>query len=918
MPRLCVVVMVVSRQCPARRWATVFVLLLVSTLAWSSNGSFRSGRCESETSSPGICLNRKVSRCSGGKFQRGKCPGPAHFQCCVKPPQPCRDGESRGTCLNTGSSQKCKSGKFVKGKCKGPAQIQCCLDAEVVMAQEKKKSFVLALSGGGARAFLGSLANIRGYGERFKIFDDVDAVASNSGSSWLMNRIMLEGKAASSSLAADTETPRKMYEDVVDQLAGRYDRRPVAKEEEREEVLRWLETSLQHIEMAPSLTMYFSYLESMISGKIGTEWWDYGKTRAVCAVNAKPGKCHPPIAAEKNRVQTVWTQQIVFTTSAVFYKKGTQDMYEYFVKCPGDTATGGETPLMLPMYLTIDSRESATRKGDRVEVRVPFLDGKACSVHIHRFRAFTDETLDDIMGAPGIDVTQQCRIEEYRADRKSYSRVINIAGDDIVRALTRHYKHTWTYNPGRVSAASAAFAGLSSSPELIKNALLNHVRDVSKGFPSSSRAFDFTLQIKRIATSVFNTLARKAKETFHMNKALRFPNPDFGYAAEVTLNGVDLSFSLIDGGYLDNNALSATIHAMQRPKAEKRDIVLVVNTPVNEAQYFDKIFHTLYNPHWINRDDSVEAPVVPLRLCSSTTKASAWKGCGISTEVFALESIVPVSVWKPEGAVSRDTETSVRTYVLKTVKNSFFGIRGGETYRVHVLVPSGMIGVDVMPKNYHHIKLQRQSGSDDRYTRMSRGIERRRLLKKFVDSQLHVSDSLAAPSHYRFKQSSNWLSRGYNYAKNKASKAYNHVADKVSNAYDYVQDKATPCALVYDQIVRKQVAKFVLAQTRYDEKRATEKYHELKNTWYLKHGMGAICLNKSGQEAMGYYRRMWYEVIARFFKIVPFIDLEQAGISIPDILGPKFKQWTGKNVPKLLRSCAEKWAERIVSDCTPE
>ena len=200
---------------------------------------------------------------------------------------------------------------------------------------------------------------------------------------------------------------------------------------------------------------------------------------------------------------------------------------------------------------------------------------------------------------------------------------------------------------------------------------------------------------------------------------------------------------------------------------------------------------------------------------------------------------------------------------------------------------------------------------------MSRGIERRRLLKKFVDSQLSVSDSLAASSNYRFKQSVKWLSRGYNYVKNKAYKAYNHVADKVSNAYDYVQDKATPCALVYDQIVRKEVAKLVLAQTLYDKEKATQKFHELKNTWYLKHDMGAICANKNGKEAMGYYRRMWHSVIAHFFKIVPFVDLEQAGMNIPDVLGPKFKQWTGKNVPKLLRSCAEKWAERIVSDCAP-
>ena len=55
---------------------------------------------------------------------------------------------------------------------------------------QKRKRFSLASSGGGGRALMQFLGTLRGYGGLQKLASHTNMIATNSGSSWLMNRYM--------------------------------------------------------------------------------------------------------------------------------------------------------------------------------------------------------------------------------------------------------------------------------------------------------------------------------------------------------------------------------------------------------------------------------------------------------------------------------------------------------------------------------------------------------------------------------------------------------------------------------------------------------------------------------------------------------------------------------------------------------
>ena len=86
---------------------------------------------------------------------------------------------------------------------------------------KKRKQFAVASSGGGARALMQFLGSLRGYGGLQKLTRHTNIIATNSGSSWLMNRFMLEG--GNGDLSKASRNSRPLYEELVNQLAGKFD-----------------------------------------------------------------------------------------------------------------------------------------------------------------------------------------------------------------------------------------------------------------------------------------------------------------------------------------------------------------------------------------------------------------------------------------------------------------------------------------------------------------------------------------------------------------------------------------------------------------------------------------------------------------------------------------------------------------------
>ena len=85
--------------------------------------------------------------------------------------------------------------------------------------KQRKRQFTVASSGGGGRAMMQFLGAIRGYGGIAKFAEDTHMIATNSGSSWLMNRLLLEGTDGPLS----KQNSKTIYKNLVNQLVGEYD-----------------------------------------------------------------------------------------------------------------------------------------------------------------------------------------------------------------------------------------------------------------------------------------------------------------------------------------------------------------------------------------------------------------------------------------------------------------------------------------------------------------------------------------------------------------------------------------------------------------------------------------------------------------------------------------------------------------------
>ena len=125
--------------------------------------------------------------------------------------------------------------------------------------------------------------------------------------------------------------------------------------ETRYEIIAYVEDALKMVVLTPKLSMFLGYFTSTMSGDVGPEWYDFCQARAVCQRKSmrEQHECYPNELKPEERIQTIWSQQVVLSSSGTFFQdKKTKKLYQYDLSCNMD-GTEAEMPLMIPMYLNI-------------------------------------------------------------------------------------------------------------------------------------------------------------------------------------------------------------------------------------------------------------------------------------------------------------------------------------------------------------------------------------------------------------------------------------------------------------------------------------------------------------------------------------------------------------------------------------
>eukprot|EP00943_MAST-04B_sp_MAST-4B-sp1_P009833 g9833.t1 len=289
--------------------------------------------------------------------------------------------------------------------------------------KQRKRQFTVASSGGGGRAMIQFLGAIRGYGGIAKFAEDTHMIATNSGSSWLMNRLLLEGTDGPLS----KQNSKTTYKNLVNQLVGEYDGEVFEGEtldettgKKHKNIEAFVTSSLKILTLKPELKMFVNYFISTVTGKVGPEWHDFCKVRAVCERKSSRGHEHECIgeeAAPKKRVKTIWRQQIALESSGTYLKAG-HELYQYDLVCRNhDSEAEEEMPVIIPMYLNVDTRNSNSRANDLVSVDIPYLKFKRCQLSIVKMSKTKSETVNSTFKLPNKDATNmdlaKCTIKQY-------------------------------------------------------------------------------------------------------------------------------------------------------------------------------------------------------------------------------------------------------------------------------------------------------------------------------------------------------------------------------------------------------------------------------------------------------------------------------------------------------------------------
>lgn len=791
--------------------------------------------------------------------------------------------------------------------------------------KQRKRQFTVASSGGGGRAMMQFLGAIRGYGGIAKFAEDTHMIATNSGSSWLMNRLLLEGTDGPLS----KQNSKTIYKNLVNQLVGEYDgdmfrgeRIDETTAKKYKDVEAFVTSSLKILTLKTELNMFVNYVISTVTGKISPEWYDFCKVRAVCERKRSRGhehECFSEQPAPKKRVKTIWRQQIALESSGTYFKAG-HELYQYDLVCRNHESEAlEEMPVIIPMYLNVDTRHSNSRANDIVSVDIPYLKFKRCQLSVVKMSKTKSETVNSIFKLPNKDATNmefpKCTIKQYEPSPNDQGQTFQLTGAAVIRSLRHHYESIWKKYPGRMSAASSSAGGMFSSPKLVESAIFTFLQTKANGkyqFGEKDISFEYLMIIKKLAMAAFNAFGDMAKAEFNLKEAfINMPNPQVAYTATVDLSqynvpkNMNFAFSLIDGGYIDNYGISSAIYNLQKSNTESEIIVLDHTSTKLEKNAKKNIyspaerFEQLFFQKKVHDDDITSIVSVSWRTCNRNTN-SQYAGCMFDPRIASEIEKVTYEDDQHNNLFAK----SFRTFRITTKENKFFGIKAGSKYTIHYYLPISkkLENIGILPPSVDIIKRTRETGKwkhgnstytfpnafkgYDEFMYLAATIENNGILEKFLNS----NDKGLKKNFLRFKSKHdilNYLKVAYkNNDKDGPVKTRKQRSNSHLMRFQTATDKFDLCNLVSDKVI--EFLKDYLGAGH------NELAKSVQNDVSRKHQLGAIC--KEGKQNRDYYSKLWGKIFSQLIKKLP------KGVELPISGLPGL---TPAMLLNMLRQCAD-------------
>jgi hypothetical protein len=568
--------------------------------------------------------------------------------------------------------------------------------------EDDKGKFILASSGGGTRAFFGFYAAIAGYKSDSQddalsgVLRDADFITTNSGSSWFMNRILLD---------ETFEVSHKWLKNVHDQMHGNDDIDERKKEylklvNEQQYRGRFIDQErrghnkktgihklvlLGVLEQAAdfflekqklqAVPMVVNFLEAHLLRVLEEDqrdWKDFVKKRVM---NFEQPKQRSKKVKER---KTVWHQQVALALDGTLFRtpNGNKQLWSYRIHCDKCKNVGN-----VPVYVTVETEH------DRVTVQIPFFDNDDKYTvrfeKMHTERQDVKEIFHEVFTDDG-EKTSGCKLQAMKW-REMQDDDVEMTGEDLISFFQGHFSTLWEEDPTAMSTASSAFAGMMASLDLFNKFPflgVHESKSVNLSLFESIAHRTILSFFNEIGNGMTSLMTNRAESAYSFN----FPNPHMADRATSSLPQFKkLEFSLIDGSYSDNTGIAASVY-MGQQKYGTNDIpriyALLHPTTIDGAiQGVEKLFEieTLKNTD----QKRVEYKLHPLTFHNTAIFEGAIElpdgfveECKEKRERYILN----------KAASGTDAFCSV-SVIAKTIQNDYFGIRAGNTISMQLILP---------------------------------------------------------------------------------------------------------------------------------------------------------------------------------------------------------------------------------------
>jgi hypothetical protein len=161
-------------------------------------------------------------------------------------------------------------------------------------------------------------------------------------------------------------------------------------------------------------------------------------------------------------------------------------------------------------------------------------------------------------------------IEEANTERE-----ITISGKNLVESIQKHFQKQWEEKPATVSAASSAFGGgYASSRPLFKSQIKSMITPNIELENNSSTAAVVEDMLYMFINGIGDLVKKKLLKDSH-KYSFNIPTPYM--SVEVDIPGDQNKISLMDGSFVDNTGIAASVYGIQQMKKKNTKIIALLN-----------------------------------------------------------------------------------------------------------------------------------------------------------------------------------------------------------------------------------------------------------------------------------------------------------------------------------------------------